>query len=53
MTRRTAMTRRVRPRILPPRIRRLWHFHPEHITNGPADGVPITITARPEEVINF
>ena len=41
---------RTRQRIVGPAIQRLWNFHPEHIRDGPADGVPITITARPLDV---
>lgn len=41
---------RNRPRIVSPAVLRLWNFHPEHVRDGPADGVPITITARPLDV---
>jgi len=41
---------RTRQRIVGPAVLRLWNFHPEHIRDGPADGVPITITARPRYV---
>jgi len=30
----------------------LWNFHPEHVRDGPADGVPITITASPRRTIH-
>ena len=38
---------RNRPRIVSPAVLRLWNFHPEHVRDGPADGVPITITGLP------